>query len=86
MIVPGELGTPRTLSPPNEHLFDSRRNPRTPHLRGRQTVAAVLGVRWTDRAGWTVAARTTAGDAIQIHARRARVLLPRRAAGTEITG
>ena len=52
----------------------------------RQAIAAILGVRWTERAGWTVTARTTAGDSIPIHAWRARVLLPRRRVGSEIVG
>ena len=52
----------------------------------RHAIAAILGVRWTDRIGWTVTARTTAGDSIPIHAWRARVLLPRRRTGADAAG
>ena len=44
----------------------------------RQVIAAILGVRWTERAGWMVTARTAGGESIAIYAWRARVLLPRR--------
>lgn len=43
-----------------------------------QPVAAILGVRWTEWAGWMVTARTTAGDRLPIYAWRAQVLLPGR--------
>lgn len=42
-----------------------------------QSVAAILGVRWTERLGWLVTVRTTAGESVSVYAWRGRVFLPR---------
>lgn len=42
-----------------------------------QHVAAICGIRWSDRLGWILTARTTAGERIQVCAWRAAVQLPR---------